>query len=86
MHYSSDASFDAIGGYCPDLEGFWCYTIDPQLLSEMNRTKSCEITSILLELCGMIITAFVVQSLLDYRPTSDGESVMMRGDKVSVVS
>ena len=85
-HYSSDASFDAIGGYCPELEGFWRYTIDPQLSSEMNRTESCEITINLLELCGMIITAFVVHIFLTDRPASDCESVMMRGDNVSAVS
>ena len=47
---------------------------------------SCEITIHLLELCGMIITAFVVQILLADRPTSEGESVMMRGDNVSALS
>ena len=85
-HYFSDARFDAIGGYCPELNVFWRYTIDPLLSSEMKRSKSCEITMNLLELCGMIFTAFVVQILLADRPTSEGESVMMRGDNVSAVS
>ena len=52
----------------------------------MKRRKSCEITTNLLELCGMTITAFVVQILLADRPTTEGESVMMRGDNVSTVS
>ena len=78
-HYFSDFGVDAIGGYCPELQVFWRYTIDPQLSSEMERSKSCEITINLLELCGMIITAFVVQILLADRPTSEAESVMMEG-------
>ena len=59
-HYFSDASFDAIGGRCPELQ-LWRYTVDPQLSSEMNRStiKNCEMTINLLELCGMIITAFL---------------------------
>jgi len=85
-HYFSDASFDAIDGYCPELPVFWRYTMDPQLSSEVKRSKNCDITINLLELCGMIITAFVVQILLADRPTSEGESVMMRGDNVSAVS
>ena len=85
-HYFSDASFDAIGGYCPELQFFWRYIIDQQLSSDMERSMSCEITIHLLELCGMIITAFVVQILLADRPTSEGESVMMRGDNVSALS
>ena len=39
-----------------------------------------------LELCGMIVTVFVVQILLVDRPTSEGESAMIRGDNISVVS
>ena len=70
----------------PQASDFWRYTIDPQLSSEMKRRKSCEITTNLLELCGMTITAFVVQILLADRPTTEGESVMMRGDNVSTVS
>lgn len=34
----------------------------------------------------MIIVAFVVQQQLDDRPTTEGESTMMRGDNVSAVS
>ena len=78
-HYFSDASFDAIDGYCPELPVFWRYTMDPQLSSEVKRSKNCDITINLLELCGMIITAFVVQILLADRPTSEAESVMMEG-------
>ena len=89
-HYFSDASFDAIGGYCPELRIFWRYTLDPQLSSEMKRKaqarESCAITINLLELCGMVITAFVVQLLLGDRPTTEGESIMMRGDNMSAVS
>ena len=85
-HYFSDASFDAIGGYCPELQFFWRYTIDTRLSSETKRSKNCEIMINLLELCGMIITAFVAQILLADRPTTEGESIMMRGDNVSAVS
>lgn len=30
--YFLDASFDAIGGYCPELKVFWRYTIDSGLV------------------------------------------------------
>ena len=52
----------------------------------MKRSKSCDITINLFEPCGMIVTAFVAQILLVDRPTSEGESVMMRGDIMSAVS
>ena len=78
-HYFSDARFYAISGYCSEVQFFWRYTIDPQVCPENKRSKSREITMNLLELCGTMITAFVVQILLVDRPTSEGESVVMRG-------
>ena len=88
--YLSDASFTAIGGYCPELKIFWRYTIDSSLSAELKRKaqekETSDITINLLELAGMFMTAWVVQMILKDRPVEEGQSVLMRGDNVSAVS
>ena len=88
--YLSDASFDAIGGHCPELKIFWRYTISAALSTELKRkgaaNETSDITINLLELGGMFMTAWVVQMVLKDRPTEEGQSVLMRGDNVSAVS
>ena len=82
--YLSDASFDAIGGYCPELKIFWRYTISPTLSAELKRKalarETSDITINLLELGGMFMAAWVVQMVLKDKPQGEGQSVLMRGD------
>lgn len=88
--YLSDASLEAIGGYCPELKIFWRYTINAALSAELKRKgaahETSDITINLLELGGMFMTAWVVQMVLKDRPQEEGQSVLMRGDNVSAVS
>jgi len=88
--YLSDASFEAVGGYCPELKIFWRYTLDVKLTAELKRKararETSSITINLLELFGMFMTAWVVQCLVGDRPNEKGAPILMRGDNVSAVS
>ena len=88
--YLSDASFGAIGGYCPELKIFWRYTLDARLTAELKRKAETKETSAirvnLLELAGMFMTAWVVHMIVGDRPQTAGDAVLLRGDNVSAVS
>ena len=67
--YYSDASFTAVGGFCPELQVYWRYDLNPHL-TELFRnqiaTKGADATTInLLELCGMVMTADVHKSFCE---------------------
>ena len=88
--YYSDASFTAVGGFCPELQVYWRYDLNHRL-SELLRkqvvTKGEDaITINLLELCGMVMTAYVTQVLLKDRPKIPGDPVLLRGDNAAAVS
>ena len=40
----------------------------------------------LTELSGMVITAFVTQVILQHRPETEGDPVLLRGDNFTTVS
>ena len=88
--YLSYASFSAIGGYCPALKIFWRYTLDARLTAELKRKAETKETSAitinLLELTGMFMTAWVVHIIVEDRPQTAGDAVLLRGDNVSAVS
>ena len=88
--YLPDASFSAIGGYCPELKIIWGYTLDVRLTAELKRKAETKETSAitinLLELAGMFMTAWVVQMIVGDRPQTAGDAVLLRGDNVSAVS
>lgn len=88
--YFSDASLDAIGGYCPERKMFWRHNLrthpSPSLKQKSAKSESSAITLNTLELLGMIITSWVVQMMGGDKPSEGGQSVLMRGDNVSAVS
>lgn len=88
--YFSDASFDALGGYCPEKKVFWRYTLDPALSAKLKKKAADNETSAItintLELVGMVITSWVVQMIVGDKPSEEGQSILMRGDNVSAVS
>ena len=51
-----------------------------------ERRETCTITINLLELLGMVVTAWVMLELVGDTPTSDGDPVSMRGDNMAAVS
>ena len=89
-HYLSDASFDAIGGYCKELRVYWRYDLPPVLSVELKQKaaqrKTSSITINLLELVGMVVTAWVMQELVGDLPQTKGDPVLMRGDNVAAVT
>ena len=88
--YSSDASFTAIGGFCPELKVYWRYSCAEALTLELKKqsvTKQAgPITINLLELIGMMMSAFVMQMTENDRPAYAGDTVLLCGDNVSAVS
>ena len=88
--YYSDASFTALGGFCPELKVYWRYSLAEVLTLELKKlsvTKQAgSITINLLELIGMMMSAFVMQITENDRPEYAGDRVLLRGDNVSAVS
>ena len=88
--YYSNASFTAIGGFCPELKVYWRYSLAEALTLELKKqslTKQAgSITINLLELIGMMMSAFVIQTSENDRPEYAGGTVLLRGDNVSAMS
>ena len=88
--YYSDAIFTAIGGFCPEIKMYWRYDLHPvlsRLLKNQTVTRGNDaITINLLELCGMVVTAYVTQVIMQDRPDTQGDPVLLRGDNVAAVS
>ena len=83
-YYLSDASFDAIGGFCLKFKIYWRYDLPLALSAELKRKaarrETCSVTISLLELVGMVLTAWVMHELVGDRPESKGDPILMRGD------
>ena len=88
--YYSDASFTAIGGFCPELKVYWRYSLAEALTLELKKksvTKQAgSVTVNLLESIGMMMSAVVLQMTENDRPEYAGDTVILRGDNVSQVS
>ena len=86
----SDVSFTAIGDFCPELKVYWRYSLAEALTLELKKqsvTKlAVSITINLLELIGMMMSAFVMQITENDRPECARDTVLLRGDNVSAVS
>ena len=57
-----------------------------ELKRKADRRKTCTITINLLELLGMVVTAWVMLELVGDRPTSDGDPISMRGNNMAAAS
>ena len=68
----SDASFDAIGGFCRKLRIYWRYDLPLALSAELKRKaarrETCGVTINFLELVRMVLTAWVMYELVGDRP------------------
>ena len=86
----SDASFDAVGGYCAEKNVCWRYDLLPELTAELKRKaalrQTCTITINLLELWGMVSSAWLMLELRGDRPASVGDPLLMPGDNVAAVT
>ena len=69
---------------------YWRYDLNPhltELLRNQIVTKGVDVIMInLLELCGMVMTAYVTQVISQDRPQTPGDRIMLRGDNVAAVS
>ena len=65
-------------------EDFWRYDLPKELIAELTRKTDCQetctITINLLELLGMVVTAWVMLELVGDRPGLEGGPILMRGD------
>ena len=90
-HYLSDASFEAVGGYCVENKiYYWRYDLPLELTQELKRKaerrETYTITINSLELLGMVATAWVMIELTADMPKSVGDPIVMRGDNVAAVT
>ena len=90
IYYLSDASFDAIGGFCRKLRIYRRYDLPLALPAELKRKaarrETCSVTINLLELVGMVLTAWVMHELAGDRPECKGDPILMRGDNFAAVT
>ena len=79
-----------MGGFCVERKAFWRYDLPKELTAELerkaDRRETCTITIDLLELLGMVVTAWVMLELVGDRADEKGEVILMRGDNTAAVS
>lgn len=86
----SDASKNAVGGYCLEMGWYWRYT-----LSEEEQSRFCgsskdllsqdSISINALELLGMVISAYMLVVVCGERPAGDNDCVLLRGDNEAAI-
>lgn len=86
----SDASHDAVGGFCETTGVWWRYDLTAEQRTRLNKGTKVQmgdgsIHINLLELLGMVMTAWVVVVVEKQTPTLTGETVLLRGDNTSAV-
>ena len=88
--YYFNASFTVIGGFRSELKVYRRYSLAEALTLELKKrsvTKQAgSITINMLELVGMMMSAFVMQIAENDRPEYAGDTILLRGDNVSAVS
>jgi hypothetical protein len=89
----SDASYTAIGGLCSVTGFYWRYVLDVEQRGRLIRSVRIDGKLVqdgwlhinLLELVGMVVTAWVIVVQCGQRPQLGGETVLLRGDNTSAV-
>ena len=86
----SDASKTAVAGYCLETGVYWRYDLTVQEQSRFcGSSKSVDSVDDLsinvLELLGMVVSAFVLVYLCAERPSATGDCVLLRGDNEAAV-
>ena len=89
-HCFSDASFEAVSGYGVEKKVYWRYDLPPPMTKELTRKaerrETCTITINLLELLGVVVTAWLMLELQGDEPASAGDPIVLRGDNVAAVT
>jgi hypothetical protein len=86
----SDASFEAIGGCCVESGIWWRFNLTQEMMTrvqkEAHKGRAQMLLNInILELLGMVMTAYVIVVQLHMQPEFDGDLVLLRGDNKSAV-
>ena len=83
----SDASGTAVGGYCLETGAWWRFDLDRNAKSRLSEhVKGHNDLSInVLELLGMVITAWALVVGAGSKPQFGGENVLMLGDNMAAV-
>ena len=89
-HYLSDASFEAVGGFCAKRKVVLRYDLPKELMAELkgkaDRRETCTITINLLEALGMVMIAWVMLELVGHRVDAKKDPILMRGDNTAALS
>ena len=79
-----------MGGFFVEKKVLWKYGLPKELTAELkrkaDRRKTCSITINLLELLGMVVTAWVMLELVGDRVDEKGDPILARGDNTAAVS
>jgi len=86
----SDASKTAVGGFCLETGVYWRYELDVQERSRFCGASASvagedDISINVLELLGMVVSAWVLVSSCAERPSAMGDCVLLRGDNEAAV-
>ncbi|CAM9528018.1 unnamed protein product, partial [Sphacelaria rigidula] len=85
-----DASLRAIGGYCPEILIWWRYDLTPDEIARTQATwhgpQHNAIDINLLELLGMVMTAWTMTIAKGDGPTAENDTVYFNGDNASAVA
>ena len=85
----SDASFEAVGRLCQETVVYWSYNLIKEERARTVRSRRGEhvngLSINVLELLGMVKTAFVMIMVRRDGPGRVGEPVLMSGDSLSAV-
>ena len=83
----SDASGDAMGGFCMESGWWWRIDFTADIRARL-RKRVCsrdDLSINVFELLGMVMTAWVLTVHAGARPEYPGQSVLMRGDNMSAI-
>ena len=83
----SDASFEAVGGICLETGLYWRYSLSEDEVKRTIRNRKGgdrnRLSIKVLELLGMVMTAYVIIAIKRDRPAKEWESMLMRRDSSS---
>ena len=74
--------------FAPDIRVYWRYDLDTNLLQLVKdqtvicRQEAMTIDLLVLELCGMVITAFVTKVVSQYIPETKRDPALLRRNNV----
>lgn len=82
-HWISDAALESVPGYCPEQQLWWWYDLSPKEVADaagpLPTDSKNTISLNLLELLGMVMTAWVMLVVARDRPEDDGDFVFFSG-------